>query len=67
MTSETRRDPDADHLLTPVISASIIIIDYQPAQVSSIRSIDQKELVFNIASTAKAAISRKELRPDGRP
>lgn len=56
MTSETRRDPLADHLLTPENSA-FIIIDYQPIQVSSIRSIDQKELVFNIVSTAKAAVN----------
>lgn len=56
MTSETRRDPLADHLLTPENSA-FIIIDYQPIQVSSIRSIDQKELVFNIVSTAKAEVN----------
>lgn len=56
MTSETRRDPIADHLLTPENSA-FIIIDYQPIQVSSIRSMDQKELVFNIVSTAKAAVN----------
>lgn len=55
MTSETRRDPQADHLLTPENSA-FLIIDYQPIQVSSIRSMDQKELVFNIVSTAKAAV-----------
>ena len=56
MTSETRRDPVKDHLLTPQNSA-FIIIDYQPIQVSSIRSMDQKELVFNIVQTAKAAVN----------
>lgn len=56
MTSETRRDPLKDHLLTPENSA-FIIIDYQPIQVSSIRSMDQKELVFNIANTVKAALN----------
>ncbi|MEG2313085.1 hydrolase [Brevundimonas sp.] len=56
MTSETRRDPLADHLLTPE-NCAFIIIDYQPIQVSSIRSIDKKELVFNIVSTAKAAVN----------
>lgn len=56
MTSKTRRDPISDHLLTPENSA-FIIIDYQPIQVSSIRSMDQKELVFNIVSTAKAAVN----------
>lgn len=56
MTSEARRDPLSDHLLTPENSA-FIIIDYQPIQVASIRSIDQRELVFNIVSTAKAALN----------
>jgi len=56
MTSETRRDPATDHLLTPENSA-FIIIDYQPIQVSSIRSVDKRELVFNIVSTAKAAVN----------
>ncbi|MDE2569204.1 MAG: hydrolase [Sphingomonadales bacterium] len=56
MTSEVRRDPLNDHLLTPENSA-FIIIDYQPIQVSSIRSMDQRELVFNIVNTAKAAVN----------
>jgi nicotinamidase-related amidase len=56
MTSEARRDPRSDHLLTPENSA-FIIIDYQPIQVASIRSIDRKELVFNIVATAKAAVN----------
>lgn len=56
MTSEAIRDPRTDHLLTPQNSA-FIIIDYQPIQVSSIRSIDRRELVFNIVSTAKAAVN----------
>ena len=56
MTSKTIRDPLKDHLLTPQNSA-FIIIDYQPIQVSSIRSMDQKELVFNIVHTAKAAVN----------
>lgn len=56
MTSESRRDPVADHLLTPE-NASFVIIDYQPVQVGSIRSMDQGELVFNIISTVKAALN----------
>jgi nicotinamidase-related amidase len=56
MTSEPIRDPRKDHLLTPQNSA-FIIIDYQPIQVSSIRSMDQKELVFNIVHTVKAALN----------
>lgn len=58
MTSEAVRDPVTDHLLTPRNSA-FIIIDYQPVQVASIRSMNQDELVFNIVSTAKAAVNYK--------
>ena len=58
MTSEAVRDPVTDHLLTPQNSA-FIIIDYQPVQVGSIRSMNQDELVFNIVSTAKAAVNYK--------
>jgi nicotinamidase-related amidase len=58
MASEPIRDPLKDHLLTPQNSA-FIIIDYQPIQVSSIRSMDQKELVFNIVHTTMAAINYK--------
>ncbi len=56
MTSAAIRDQVKDHLLTPKNSA-FIVIDYQPVQVSSIRSMDQKELVFNIVHTAKAAVN----------
>ncbi|MFB6451265.1 hydrolase [Bradyrhizobium tunisiense] len=58
MTSEAIRDPAKDHLLTPQNSA-FIVIDYQPIQVSSIRSMDQKELVFNIVHSAMAAVNYK--------
>lgn len=58
MTSATIRDQVKDHLLTPKNSV-FIVIDYQPIQVSSIRSMDQKELVFNIVHTAKAAVNYK--------
>ena len=56
MTSETIRNPHTDQLLTPENSA-FIIIDYQPVQVSSIRSMPREELVFNITSVAKAAVA----------
>ena len=56
MTSETIRNPHTDQLLTPENSA-FIIIDYQPIQVSSIRSMPREELVFNITSVAKAAVN----------
>lgn len=56
MASEPIRDPKIDHLLTPQNSV-FIVIDYQPIQVSSIRSMDQKELVFNIVHSAMAAVN----------
>lgn len=58
MSSEPIRDPATDQLLTPENSA-FIVIDYQPIQVSSIRSMDRDELVFNIVSAAKAAVNYK--------
>jgi nicotinamidase-related amidase len=58
MTSAAIRDPLNDHLLTPQ-NAAFIIIDYQPIQVSSIRSMDRDALVFNIVHTAKAAVNYK--------
>jgi len=45
MTSEAIRNPQTDQLLTPE-NAAFIIIDYQPIQVSSIRSMPRDELVF---------------------
>ncbi len=58
MTSEAIRDPLTDPLLTPQ-NAAFIIIDYQPTQVDSIRSMDHDELVFNIVHTTKAALNYK--------
>jgi nicotinamidase-related amidase len=56
MASEETRNSQTDQLLTPENSA-FIIIDYQPIQVSSIRSMPRDELVFNITSVAKAALN----------
>ncbi len=44
MTSAPIRDPLADHLITPQ-NAALLLIDYQPAQVASVRSIDHDLLV----------------------
>jgi len=55
MTSFThRRDPVGDHLLTPQ-NAAVIIIDFQPVQVSSIASRLKRELVANITALARIA------------
>ena len=56
MTSESIRDPKFDHLLTPE-NCAFILIDYQPIQVSSIRSMNQEELVFNIVHSVKAVLN----------
>jgi nicotinamidase-related amidase len=54
MTSQPIRDQVDDHLITPK-NAALIIIDYQPPQVSSIASIDHLTLVANIVAVAKVA------------
>src|SRR2546428_8624479 len=54
MTSQPMRDQVEDHLLTPKNSA-LLIIDYQPLQVSSIVSMDRRTLVANIVAVAKVA------------
>ena len=54
MTSDARRDPTTDHLLTPE-NAALVVIDYQPAQVQAVRSMDQELLVDNIVSVARLA------------
>jgi len=48
------RDPKEDHLISPENSA-LILIDYQPLQVNSVRSMDHEELVKNIVNVAKIA------------
>lgn len=54
MSSELMRDPTTDHLLTPKNSA-LLIIDYQPLQVSSVASTDRRELVINITAVTRLA------------
>jgi nicotinamidase-related amidase len=52
--AKTIRDPVQDHLLTSQNSA-LIIIDFQPVQVTSIASMDRRALVANIVAVAKIA------------
>jgi nicotinamidase-related amidase len=54
MTSLPVRDQLGDHLLTPQNSA-LIVIDYQPSQFGSVRSMDADLLLKNIVSTVKTA------------
>jgi nicotinamidase-related amidase len=55
MSSEPRRDPVSDHLLTPQ-NAAFLLIDYQPVQVNSIASMERQRLVSNIVRATRAAI-----------
>ena len=52
MTSAPIRDPLADHLLTPE-DAAFLFIDYQPAQLATVRSMDPALLVKNAVSTVR--------------
>jgi len=54
MTSDARRDPTTDDLLTPE-NAALVVIDYQPTQVQAVKSVDQELLVDNIVSVARLA------------
>ena len=52
MTSEPIRDPRGDHLLTPQ-NCALVIIDYQPTHITSIRSMDQDVLVDQVVHLAR--------------
>jgi nicotinamidase-related amidase len=54
MTSEAIRDPLADHLITPQNSA-LVLIDYQPEQIATVKSMDHDLLIKNAVSTVRAA------------
>jgi nicotinamidase-related amidase len=56
MPSGPIRDPITDHLLTPQ-NAALLIIDYQPTQVNSIKSMDHPTLVDHIVTVAKAGVA----------
>ena len=53
MTSAPVRDPLADHLITPQ-NAAFLLIDYQPAQLAAVRSMDHPLLLKNAVSTVRA-------------
>src|SRR3977135_866000 len=54
MTSQAIRDPLADHLVTAQ-NATLVLIDYQPSQFGTVRSMDPDLLRKNIVSTVKTA------------
>jgi nicotinamidase-related amidase len=48
------RDPLADQMLTPQ-NAALLIIDFQPVQVSSITTMNKRLLIDNVAAVARTA------------
>ncbi|HEV2686481.1 MAG TPA: isochorismatase family protein, partial [Actinomycetota bacterium] len=54
MTSVPIREPLADHLITPQ-NAALVVIDFQPNQVRSVRSMDSGLLLENVVSTVKVS------------
>jgi nicotinamidase-related amidase len=52
MTSQAIRDPLADHLITPQNSV-FVLIDYQPSQINTVRSMDHELLLKNAVSTVR--------------
>ena len=54
MASAPIRDQVGDHLITPQ-NAALVLIDYQPSQIATFRSMDRAPAVKNIVSTVKAA------------
>ncbi|HEY2068511.1 MAG TPA: hydrolase [Rhizomicrobium sp.] len=50
----TPRDPLQDALLTPQ-NAALILIDYQPVQVTSVASMDRREMVTNVVAVTELA------------
>jgi len=54
MASAPIRDQLGDHLITPE-NAALVLIDYQPSQFATVRSMDPALLLKNIVSTVKAA------------
>src|SRR5690349_23747491 len=52
MTSAPVRDPMADPLITPE-NAAFVFIDYQPAQLAAVRSMDHALLLENAVSTVR--------------
>ena len=56
MSSFPVRDPKEDHLITPQ-NAVLLVIDYQPIQITSINSMDKRELIMNMDTLADLAMA----------
>jgi len=55
------RDPIGDHLITPQNSA-LLVIDYQPAQVGAVRSMDRDLLVKTVANGVEIVLTERLLK-----
>jgi nicotinamidase-related amidase len=58
VTSEAPRDSTVDHLLTPT-NCALLMIDYQPTQIHTIRSADPQVIVNNIVRVAQIGVAYK--------
>jgi nicotinamidase-related amidase len=54
MASAPVRDQLGDHLITPQ-NAALVVIDYQPSQFATVRSMDADLLRKNVVSTVRAS------------
>jgi len=54
MSSQLRRDPFSDSLLTPE-NCALLVIDYQPPQMNTIRSMDSAKLMSNVLAVIETA------------
>jgi hypothetical protein len=54
MKSTPIRNPEKDIMLAPG-NAALILIDYQPPQVSTVESIDRRTLISNVVALSKTA------------
>lgn len=54
MASQPKRDPKTDPLLTPE-NAALLVIDYQPPQMNTVRSMDAANLIANVVALAQTA------------
>ena len=54
MTTQIKRDPKTDHLLTSE-NAALVLIDYQPGLIDGTRSISREALINNVVALTKAA------------
>jgi len=67
MTSAPVRDPLAAQLITPQ-NAALLLIDYQPAQIAAVYSMDRELLLKNAVSTVKTIKTFVQAsRPSARP